>query len=586
MKQTQVNGPSDGAVVRHRGIWKRFWHLCKTAQIPYASVLLYMVLTALQGIILVRLPAASANFFAGGDASVESVMTFIGLELLSVVISQSILYLNHVVRYKTNRNLRNVLWGKVLRLKPVYFDKVSSSTLISRITVDTDSMNELVFDVVLDGISQIYYMTLTIAAMSAISIKAGLILLVFTPLSLLLAWVVGRFNLRFGNRAQYTLSSLTDYLSELVSCMPLLRALNMQGYERRRGKKVVDDYYKANRGLIGLDVVTQIVGSLVGILPEIALIYMGIRLLGDGTLDAEGWYTFYLYAGGFLGFFTLLGSIWQKAKAVQGRLNQVADVLSEDEEGVSAYAGELVERGDIMFDRVTFSYGEEPLLEDVSFHIPGNQVTAIVGYSGSGKTTLLKLLERIYEPGAGRILCGGGAISDMDAPAWRKNIAYVMQDTPLMSGSIRESLLYGIRREVTEEELAEVIRLVHLEDFIAELPEGLETQVGQFGSRLSGGQRQKISVANAILTQAPILVLDEPTASLDITSTSDIIQAAAGLRGQRTVILVTHDRQAVAVADHIVAAQEDHSVLEGSDKELRLVSEFYNQLMREEAVQA
>lgn len=586
MKQTQANLPSDGAVVRHKGIWKRFWHLCKTARIPYASVLLYMVLSALQGVILVRLPAASANFFAGGDASVESVTTFIGLELLSVVISQSILYVNHVVRYKTNRNLRNVLWGKVLRLKPVYFDKVSSSTLISRITVDTDSMNELVFDVVLDGISQIYYMGLTIAAMSAISIKAGLILLVFTPLSLLLAYVVGRFNLRFGNRAQYTLSSLTDYLSELVSCMPLLRALNMQGYERRRGKKVVDDYYKANRGLIGLDVVTQIVGSLVGILPEIALIYMGIRLLGDGTLDAEGWYTFYLYAGGFLGFFSLLGSIWQKAKAVQGRLNQVSDVLSEDEEGVAAYADELVRRGDIMFDRVSFSYDEEPLLQEVSFHIPGNQITAIVGYSGSGKTTLLKLLERIYEPDGGRILCGGGAIGDMDAPTWRKHIAYVMQDTPLMSGSIRESLLYGIRREVTEEELAEVIRMVHLEGFIAELPEGLETQVGQFGGRLSGGQRQKISVANAILTQAPILVLDEPTASLDITSTSDIIQAAAGLRGQRTVILVTHDRQAVAVADHIVAAQEDHSVLEGSDKELRLMSEFYNQLMQEEATQA
>lgn len=585
MKQTQANIPSDGAVVRHKGIWKRFWHLCKTARIPYASVLLYMVLTTLQGFILVRIPEVSGNFFAG-DVSVESVLTFIGLQLVSMIISQSILYLNHVVRYKTNRNLRNVLWGKVLRLKPVYFDKVSSSTLISRITVDTDSMNEVVFDVVLDGIAQIYYMSLTIAAMSAISIKAGLILLVFTPLSLLLAYVVGRFNVRFTNRAQYQLANLTEYLSELVSCMPLLKALNMQGYERRRGKKVVDDYYKANRGLIGLDVVTQVVGAAVGILPEIALVYIGIRLMGDGTLDAAGWYTFYLYAGGFLGFFSLLGSIWQKSKTVQGRLNQVSDVLSEDEEGVAAYADELVRRGDIMFDRVSFSYDEEPLLQEVSFHIPGNQITAIVGYSGSGKTTLLKLLERIYEPDGGRILCGGGAIGDMDAPTWRKHIAYVMQDTPLMSGSIRESLLYGIRREVTEEELAEVLRMVHLEGFIAELPEGLETQVGQFGGRLSGGQRQKISVANAILTQAPILVLDEPTASLDITSTSDIIQAAAGLRGQRTVILVTHDRQAVAVADHIVAAQEDHSVLEGSDKELRLLSEFYRQLMSEEVAKA
>lgn len=588
MKQTQANIPSDGAVVRHKGIWKRFWHLCKTANFPYPALALYMALNILQGIILVRIPAVNANFFAGGDASVKSVLTFIGCELLSTVICQSLLYLNHVVRYQTNRNLRNVLWGKVLRLKPAYFDKVSSSTLISRITVDCDSINDLVFGVIMDGAYQIYYMCLTIAAMSAISIKAGLFLLVFSPLTLLLTFILGRFNLRFGNKAQYTLSSLTDYLSELMSCMPLLRAFNMQGYERRRGKKIVNDYYKANRDLIGLDVASQFVGSLVGILPEIAIILMGIKMLNGGSMDAAGWYTFYLYAGSFLSLISTMGSIWKQAKSIQGRLNQVSDVLSEEEEGtaaVAAYADELVQRGDIMFDHVSFSYGQEPLLQDVSFHIPGNQVTALIGYSGSGKTTLLKLLERIYEPDEGRILCGGGAINGDDAPTWRRSIAYVMQDTPLMSGSIRESLLYGIRREVSDEELAQTLKMVHLEEFIAQLPEGLETQVGQFGSRLSGGQRQKISVANAILTQAPILVLDEPTASLDIISTDEIIQTAAGLRGQRTVILVTHDRQAVSIADHIVVTEEDHSVQEGTQKEMELMSAFYRQLMNEEVAQ-
>lgn len=179
---------------------------------------------------------------------------------------------------------------------------------------------------------------------------------------------------------------------------------------------------------------------------------------------------------------------------MQGKLNQVSDVLSEGEEGaaaVAAYADELVQRGDIMFDRVHFSYNQEPLLQDVSFHIPGGQATAVIGYSGSGKTTLLKLLERIYEPDKGRILCGGGAINEHDAPIWRRNIAYVMQDTPLMSGTIRESLLYGIRREVSEEELWQTLQTVHLDAFVKQLPEGLETQVGQFGSRLSGGQRQR-----------------------------------------------------------------------------------------------
>lgn len=577
MKKAESAPLSNGAVVRNEGIWKRFWHLCKTARIPYASVLLYVALTALEGIILVRIPQASANFFSG-DASVASVLTFIGLELLSSVISQGILFLNHVVRYKTNRNLRNTLWGKILKLKPAYFDRVSSSTLISRITVDSDSINELVFDVVLGGISQIYYMVLTVMAMSAISIKAGMILLVFAPVSLLLSYVLGRFNLRFGNKAQFELSNLTEYLSELMSCMPLLKAFNMQGYERRRGKKAVDEYYKANRSLIGLDAVSSMVGSVFGILPEIAIIFMGIKMMEGGILDAEGWYTFYLYAGSFLGFFTLFGSIWKQAKSIQGKLNQVSSVLYEEEEGVAAYAEELVHRGDIMFDHVSFSYEQEPLLEDVSFHIPGGQVTAMVGYSGSGKTTLLKLLSRIYEPTQGRILSGGSAIGDCDPRVWRKNIAYVLQDTPLMSGSIRENLLYGIHREVSEEELNSTLHLVHLDDFIHELSQGLDTQVGQFGGRLSGGQRQKISVANAILTQAPLLVLDEPTASLDITSTDEIIRAVEQLKGQRTVLLVTHDRQAIAAADHVISAESDHRVLEGSMEEMIRLSDFCRQL--------
>lgn len=577
MKKAESAPLASGAVVRNEGIWKRFWHLCKTARIPYLSVLLYVVLTALEGIILVRIPQASANFFSG-DASVQSVLTFISLELLSSFISQGILFLNHVVRYKTNRNLRNALWGKILKLKPVYFDRVSSSTLISRITVDSDSINELVFDVVLGGISQIYYMTLTVAAMSAISIKAGMILLVFAPLSLLLSYVLGRFNLRFGNKAQFELSNLTEYLSELMSCMPLLKAFNMQGYERRRGKKAVDEYYKANRSLIGLDAVSQMVGTIFGILPEIAIIFMGIKMMEGGILDAEGWYTFYLYAGSFLSFFTLFGSIWKQAKSIQGKLNQVSSVLYEEEEGVAAYAEELVHRGDIMFDRVSFSYEQESLLEDVSFHIPGGQITAMVGYSGSGKTTLLKLLSRIYEPTQGRILSGGKSIGECDPRVWRKNIAYVLQDTPLMSGSIRENLLYGIHREVSEEELNSTLRLVHLDDFIHELPQGLDTQVGQFGDRLSGGQRQKISVANAILTQAPLLVLDEPTASLDITSTDEIIRAVQSLKGQRTVLLVTHDRQAIAAADHVISAESDHRVLEGSMEEMIRLSDFCRQL--------
>ena len=568
----------EGAVVKNKGVWKRFWHTCKEAKLPYGFLAVYIVLLIAEGFILIRIPQVNSNFFAG-DVSVSSVLMFIGMELLSMVVIQGILFMNHVIRFRTNRNLRNVLWGKILKLKPSYYDKVTASTLISRITVDADSLNAFVLDVVLETGTQIYYLILTIAAMSTISIKAGLMLLGFVPLTILISFVIGRLSLKFQNAAKFRLSNLTEYLSELVAALPLLKAFNMQAYEKKRGERVINEYYKTNKKIIGLDVLSNVVGAVAGALPEIVIILLGIRMLQNSTLDPKGWYTFYLYAGTFLGFFNVLGSAWTRSKSIQGELNKVSDILYEEEEGVDAYVEQIVADGDIQFDHVTFAYEEAPILKDVCLTIPGGKITAVIGYSGSGKTTVAKLLERIYEPGEGRILCGGKNIGESNVRAWREGIAYVMQDTPLLSGSIRDNLLYGIRREVTEEEIRNALQQTNLEKFIEESPDGLDREVGQFGSELSGGQRQKIAIAGAILSGAKLLILDEPTASLDISATGEIIRTILSLKGEHTVLLVTHDREAVKAADHVIVAEEDHSFHEGGQKDVALTSRFYQILM-------
>ena len=572
------SGDTEGAKVKNRGVWKRFFHTCKVAKLPYLWIGIFVVLTIVQGMIMVRIPQVNADFF-NGDVSPASIAKFIGFELISMVITTGMLFLNHVIRFRTNRNLRNVLWGKILKLKPSYYDKVTASTLISRITDDSDAINEFVMDIVIEAGTQVYYLIITIFAMSTISIKAGLMLLAFFPLSVLIAFVIGRLSLKFENSTKFSLSNMTEYLSELVSCLPLLKAFNMQAYEARRGRKVSDDYFRANGRLIGLDTAKEIVGALIGTLPEIVIILIGIKMLKESTVDAAGWYTFYLYAGTFIGFVNTLTSIWTHSKSVQGKLSKVSDVLYEEEEGTEGYAESIVRDGDIMFDKVTFAYEEEPVLKEASFTIPGKKVTAIIGYSGMGKTTSAKLLERIYEPAEGRILSGGSDIRDCGVREWRERIAYVMQDTPLLSGTIRDNLLYGIRREVTEDEINEAIRLVHLDKFIEECPEGLEREVGQFGEELSGGQRQKIAIASAILTGSPILILDEPTASLDIISTSEIVNTVKALKGKRTVFMITHDREVVKAADHIIVAEEEKSIVEGDEHKVSLLSGFYRKLM-------
>ncbi len=574
------SGDTTQSKVRHKGMWRRFFHTFLNAKVPYPTLLLYIALSAAYSHFAVYIPQVNANFFTG-DASVESVSMFIGCELALTVASQIILYVNHVFRAKTNRNLRNVLWRRILRMKPSYYDKVSSNTLLSRITTDTEALNSFVMDIILGIAFQIYMLILTIGEMSDISMRAAVIMLAFVPLSLLISFVMGRLNLKFQNAAKFKMSDLTNYLSELVASLHVVKAFNRQSFETRRGKKVIDDCYAAQRNTIWLDIAKQIVGTIFGMLPEIAIILMGVRMLQDSTLTPAGWYTFYIYSGTLITFVGSLGGLWEQTKSIQGQLNKVTDVLYEKEEGIEPYVKEAVESGDIVFDNVSFSYDETKALDEVSFTIPKSKTTALVGYSGAGKSTVLKLLERVYDPDEGRILLCGSELKDYSLKEWRSKIAFVPQNAPMISGTIRENILYGIKREVSDEEIMEAARLVFIDEFIESCPDKLEHQVGQFGSKLSGGQRQKISIARAILMKTEYLILDEPTASLDILSAEEVADAIDALQHKITIIMIAHQPRIVRNADHIVVLSKEHSAVEGTHSELMNENEFYTQLMQE-----
>lgn len=347
------------------------------------------------------------------------------------------------------------------------------------------------------------------------------------------------------------------------------------------GGEVIDSYYAADRSRIFLDIGRQIIGALAGVLPEIVLILMGIRMLRESSLTPAGFYMFYVYSRILLSFVSTMGGYWQQSKAIQGQLNRVSEVLFEEEEAVDTYVEEAAASGDICFDGVTFRYGGTTALDRVSFTIPKNQTTALVGYSGSGKTTALKLLERIYDPDEGRILAGGRALTEYNAREWRSRIAFVPQNAPLLSGTIRENITYGIGREVSDEEIMEAARLVCADRFILESPEGLSRQVGQFGSKLSGGQRQKISIARALLAQAELIILDEPTASLDIIAADEVAKAIESIRHKATIVMIAHQPRILRGADHVVVLDKAHTAVESTHEELMETNGFYARLMQE-----
>ncbi|HEY8385384.1 MAG TPA: ATP-binding cassette domain-containing protein, partial [Porticoccaceae bacterium] len=265
-----------------------------------------------------------------------------------------------------------------------------------------------------------------------------------------------------------------------------------------------------------------------------------------------------------------LGFVYREIKGAMANIENMFGLLDR-QPGVSddPDAGELVvTRGSIHFDNVSFGYGpERPILKGVSFDVAPLSKVAIVGTSGAGKSTLFKLLFRFYDPDGGRILIDGKDIRTVSLHSLRKAIAVVPQDAVLFNASLFENVRYG-RVEASDEEVREAIRLAHLDDFVASLPEGADTLVGERGLKLSGGEKQRVAIARAILKRSPIMVFDEATSSLDSRSEQSILRAMREIAVNHTSLVIAHRLSTIVDAQTIIVLDDGRVVEQGSHDEL------------------
>ncbi|NMM63014.1 ABC transporter ATP-binding protein [Clostridium sp. P21] len=563
----------------NQGIWKSFFHLCLYAKLPIVLILVYCAVAMGSSKLMLLIPDKTGQLFAGNVSS-KLVFTVIALQITGSLISQVVILILQIVNAKIDRNFRNVLWKKLLSLKPAFFDRIPAVSLISRITGDTQNLRSFIMDIIIQELINIYTFYITLSKISQYDKSLMYILLVFIPISFLIAFFFGRLFMRVSIKVRDNVSNLTGFLSELINCIPLIKSFNKEKYESKRGNAVIDDLYKANRSQVYVDLLRSPINTAVSLSQQVILVLVGIPFLKSGKLDVAGWYAFYMYA------ITLLTEImgksqkWQDIKAVQGSVYRISKVLEEPAEGIESYEKEVMESGDIIIDKVTFGYDKTDIFKEISFTIPEKKTTAIVGGSGAGKTTILKLIERFYQPRGGRILFHGKSIDEYDIKSWRANIAYVCQEVSMMSGTIRENMVYGVKRDVSEQELMEAAKLANAYDFIQKQPKGFDTQVGQFGCRLSGGQRQRICIARAFLHNSKYLVLDEPTSNLDVVSAAEVVKGIENLKRGRTVLVVAHDTKAVMNADNIIVFNDDGSVSSGSHNELLICNSFYRSMVK------
>ena len=477
------------------------------------------------------------------------------------------------------RDLRKDAYRGLLHQSTRFYNRGSTGDLMSRMLSDVEQIQHAFGHNLTDLVQGM--LTLVLLLVYVFSLDLRLAVLVFALAPLVLLPIVNNTR-RLGRAATATrerIGEMGALLSETLRGNSVIKTYAMEAFEEGRFDNVNEAYFRANRKTVRIQALNSpLMETLAGVGLASLFVYAGARIRA-GAMTAGDLLTF---LAALMMMYKPLKDITRINMAVQLALSsarRIFDLMdAESEITEKAGAPDLPPFADaIRYERVSFAYGEEPVLRDVTLTIRRGETIAIVGPSGAGKTTLVSLLPRLYDPTEGAILFDGVDLRDATIASLRRQIAVVTQDTILFDSTARENIAYG-QAAAPEEKVREAARAAHAEEFLEALPEGLDTRLGQDAGRLSGGQRQRLAIARALYKDAPILVLDEATSQLDSESEALVASAFANLMRDRTTLVIAHRLSTVRRADRIVVLEAGRIVEEGTHRALLTRQGLYRRL--------
>ena len=452
--------------------------------------------------------------------------------------------------YRESAN-RRIRIAEVLRRLPLsFFGKRDLTDLTTTIMTDTETLEKAFSHFYPAMYGALISTTMVAAGMLIYDWRMALALLWVVPVSLLAVYLCRRLEKRHIKKGLTTRRAATDAMQEVLECAPEIKACNRKEMYLAELNHKLDEAERDNiRGELFTGSVITAAQSFLK-LGIATTVLTGVILMSSGSLTMIPFLLFLIAA---TRLYDPIGSMFANMAAVfacEVRIERMKEI--ENETRMTGFTKYLPDGYDISFEHVTFAYREnEDVLKDVSFTAKQGQVTALVGPSGGGKSTAARLAARFWDPSEGTVRLGGVDVSTVDAEALLEKYAIVFQDVVLFADTVMENIRIG-RRGATDAEVLAAAKAAQCDAFISGLPDGYHTLIGENGSRLSGGERQRISIARAILKDAPVILLDEATASLDVENETAVQAALSGLIQDKTVLIIAHRMRTVMHADQIV----------------------------------
>jgi ATP-binding cassette subfamily B protein len=567
-----------------------------TSLLPYVRRYRWRAISALGALTLAALttlvvPVAvrrmiDFGFTGRGLALIDSYfLVMIGVAALLAFASAMRYFLVMTLGERIVADLRGDVFAHLTALSAAFFDEARTGEVISRLTADTTQIKAAVGASVSVALRNLVLFIGASVMMVVTSPRLSAFVLGAIPLIVLPLYAFGRAVRRRSRFAQDTLGDASAYAAELIGAIRILQAFTNERLGIARFGNSVERAFTAARDSIRARAVLTGVAIFLVSTSVVIVLWIGAQDVLAGRVTPGRLSQFVLYAvfaAGALGSLSEIGGEIAQASGAAERLFEILAVPPAIARPANPKPLPSPPRGDVTFDDVRFSYPTRQnisALNGVSFHVRQGEKVAIVGPSGAGKSTIFHLLLRFYDPAAGTIAFDGVRLADLDFTDLRKSIALVPQDSVMFAASVSDNIRFG-RPEASDAEVVRAADLAHAGSFIAALPKGFDTPVGERGITLSGGQRQRIAIARAILRDAPLLLLDEATSSLDAESETQVAAALADLMRTRTTIVIAHRLATVLSCDRILVMDAGRIVEEGTHQTLVAAGGLYARLAK------